>query len=70
MDNKSIFKLMDKASVISFDIFDTLLVRPYMRPSDMFFHLEKVYNCPGFSEQRVQAEQNFLKNSKNFGFFA
>lgn len=66
MDNKSIFKLMDKASVISFDIFDTLLVRPYMRPSDMFFHLEKVYNCPGFSEQRGQAEQNFyLQNGTN-----
>jgi hypothetical protein len=29
---------IDKHDVISFDIFDTLLVRPYVNPYDMFVH--------------------------------
>jgi HAD superfamily hydrolase (TIGR01549 family) len=44
-------------SVISFDIFDTLLLRPYMRPVDLFFHLERIINQPGFAEERIRAEK-------------
>ena len=32
---------IDSHLVISFDIFDTLLLRPYAKPTDLFLHLEK-----------------------------
>lgn len=42
--------------VVSFDIFDTLLVRPYVTPSDMFMHMERACGIPGFYYARVNAE--------------
>ena len=49
-------RLVDKAQVVSFDVFDTLLVRPYLKPTDLFLHLEKVYSKPLFGICRVEAE--------------
>ena len=34
---------IEKAKIVSFDIFDTLLLRPYAKPVDLFLHLEKLY---------------------------
>lgn len=48
---------IDKATVISFDIFDTLLVRPYVGPRDLFVHMEKAYNRPGYAAERYSAER-------------
>ena len=45
-----------KAEVISFDIFDTLLLRPYAKPQDLFWHIEKAYSRVGFCEERRAAE--------------
>ena len=45
-----------KARVISFDIFDTLLMRPYVAPTDVFAHMEKVYEKKGFENERRDAE--------------
>lgn len=39
--------LVNAHRVISFDIFDTLLIRPYVRPADLFLHLENCKNNPG-----------------------
>lgn len=50
-------KQINKAQVISFDIFDTLLVRPYVRPTDLFVHMEKAYERPGFAAERKDAER-------------
>ena len=50
-------KSIDVHTVISFDIFDTLLVRPYLRPSDLFIHLEKIHKLPYFAQHRRQAEK-------------
>lgn len=47
---------IDKHDVIAFDIFDTLLVRPYNNPGDMFMHLEKIHNLNGFARARGYAE--------------
>ena len=44
--------------IISFDIFDTLLLRPYVRPIDLFLHIEKLSNKEGFFEARRKAENN------------
>ncbi|MCM1294202.1 MAG: HAD-IA family hydrolase [Muribaculaceae bacterium] len=47
-----------KAEIISFDIFDTLLFRPYVRPIDLFLHMEKVFNKPFFMNARIHAEKH------------
>ncbi|OUM69222.1 hypothetical protein PIROE2DRAFT_57587 [Piromyces sp. E2] len=56
-------KAIDNYSVISFDIFDTLLVRPYVRPIDLFIHMEKLYNVTGFTEARMMAEREIRRKS-------
>lgn len=52
---------IDKAEVISFDIFDTLLVRPYVKPTDLFLHMEQIYSCNGYADARITAEVNARK---------
>ena len=44
--------------IISFDIFDTLLLRPYVRPIDLFLHIERLSNKEGFFNARIKAENN------------
>lgn len=53
----TIKKDIDKSKVVSFDIFDTLLLRPYIKPTDLFMHLENMYQRPGFSTERTDAER-------------
>jgi len=50
-------KSIDKAQVVSFDIFDTLLLRPYIKPTDVFVHMERALERPGFATERVDAER-------------
>ena len=50
-------KDIKKAEVVSFDIFDTLLVRPYIQPTDLFVHMEKAYDRAGFAAERRDAER-------------
>ncbi len=47
----------DGVKVVSFDIFDTLIVRPYIRPKDLFAHMEQAEGAPGFAAERVDAER-------------
>lgn len=44
-------------NIISFDIFDTLLLRPYHDPFDVFKHLELHYNLKDFYSHRIVAEK-------------
>ena len=46
---------IDKAEIISFDIFDTLLVRPYINPNDLFDHLGMLENINNFRNIREKA---------------
>lgn len=48
---------INNAQIISFDIFDTLLLRPYVEPVDLFKHLEKLYAIENFSKVRIEAEK-------------
>ena len=54
-------KEIDKHKVISFDIFDTLLLRPYINPTDLFLHLEKLEGIDGFYTARLLAEKQARK---------
>jgi len=47
---------INDAKIVSFDVFDTLLLRPYLRPADLFYHLEQIENRPGFAIKRQEAE--------------
>ncbi len=58
-------KAIDSHSIISFDIFDTLILRLYVRPIDLFIHLEKLNNCSGFTEQRILAERSAHENTND-----
>lgn len=40
-----------KYDVISFDVFDTLLLRPFIRPTDLFLYIETKYDIKVFVKQ-------------------
>lgn len=43
---------------VSFDIFDTLIVRDVNKPTDVFLMLEKALHIPDFCRHRIEAEQS------------
>ena len=60
---KNINQEIQKHDIISFDIFDTLLIRPYIKPKDLFLHIEKSFNLESFAESRIIAEEIARKKS-------
>ena len=75
MDVGILKALINKHKVISFDIFDTLLLRPYAQPTDVFKHigvLIKNGEIDGadkndgecFEEYRIKAEQDCRKETR------
>ena len=63
MDVLSLKNLVQAADVVSFDIFDTLLLRPYVNPPDMFTHMERLFAAPGFAAWRMTAEADFYQRN-------
>lgn len=57
---------IDIAEIVSFDIFDTLLLRPYCSPSDLFHHIEYLENQEGFSAARILAEDIARKKNQPY----
>ncbi|MCD8025876.1 MAG: HAD-IA family hydrolase, partial [Clostridiales bacterium] len=43
--------------VVSFDIFDTLILRPFDNPKSVFFILGELNKCPGFKRYRELSEK-------------
>ena len=60
-------RAIDCHKVISFDIFDTLLIRPYLKPTDLFLHIEKQERKPGFAKARIEAEEEARRVEKYVG---
>lgn len=54
--SRRIKKLIKSHSIVSFDIFDTLLSRRFVHPYDVFGFIEQIYDCPGFKENRIAAD--------------
>lgn len=52
-----IMGLADDVEYVSFDVFDTLIIRPYVRPTDLFRHMELLIGVPGFADLRVRSER-------------
>ena len=67
---KKLKKLIKNYDVISFDIFDTILLRPYAKPKNVFQHLESIYNIEEFSKYREKAEEEYsrLHNIKHVNY--
>lgn len=57
MIDEGLRKLVDGAEAVAFDVFDTLLVRPFLRPEHLFRFLEDAYGATGFAGFRVLAER-------------
>lgn len=53
--------------VISFDIFDTLLLRPFVKPSDLFCKLERDEKAAGFAQDRIGAERRAQAEARSNG---
>ncbi|MDY0252731.1 MAG: hypothetical protein RBQ96_06535 [Candidatus Methanomethylophilaceae archaeon] len=64
MDAADILKETEKYGFVSFDVFDTLLLRPYVSPVDLFHHMESHFRRPGFAGERIRAERT--SRSKEF----
>ena len=45
------------AEVVAFDVFDTLITRPFVRPTDLFRYMEKEYEAANFANARILAER-------------
>ncbi len=61
MINTEITNKIKNVEVVSFDIFDTLLIRPYIKPTDLFLQIDDIYNIK-FSTYRKLAEKKAWKN--------
>ena len=53
-------KSIENKIVVSFDVFDTLLVRPFCLPEDLFLYIERETKTCSFREGRIKAE-NFAR---------
>jgi len=56
MNNAELFRRIDAAEVVSFDIFDTLFVRPLSDPEDAFDMLGERFGVDGFRRIRCAAQ--------------
>lgn len=46
-----------KSNLISFDMFDTLVLRPFSEPADLFYIVGEKLNIPDFRNIRIRAEK-------------
>lgn len=61
-------KAIEASRVVSFDVFDTLLTRPFVRPSDLFRYMEARENRPGFAEARTEADRKAWRGRPEITF--
>ena len=57
MNSQEVLDAVAKHQTISFDIFSTLVDRPYVKPTDLFKQMELDLGIPGFHDERVDAER-------------
>lgn len=62
---KKFEQLIDKVDIVSFDIFDTLLIRPYLEPVELFAHVERYTGFKGFKKERILAEKRARYINRN-----
>lgn len=60
----TIYKIVDNAEYVSFDIFDTLLKRDVQEPQDIFYIVERKTGRKGFAIERINAEIKAREDSQ------
>jgi hypothetical protein len=65
MKQTEIFKAIDAAQCVSFDLFDTLLVRMVKNPADIFGIIESTREVSGFKQVRINAEKEARERSSS-----
>ncbi len=65
VSRQALRRKIDAADVVSFDIFDTLLMRRVLYPPDIFSIVEDRAKTPGFAKARVRAEMELYTQAKN-----
>lgn len=55
------FAVPDGTKVVSFDLFDTLVRRPFVHPTDLFRLIENVSGRTGFADARIRTESDTRK---------
>jgi len=55
-EHNKLIEAIDEHEIISFDIFDTLLLREVLNPTDIFDVVEQYDKLVGFKEKRIKAE--------------
>ncbi len=58
-------KEVEKHEVVSFDVFDTLIMRKVLYPADIFTIVEKRRPFPGFADLRTEAERQLYDKGRN-----
>lgn len=61
LTDEEVKRKIDSHEIISFDIFDTLLLRPYAKPTDLFREIGKYYGDETFYQARIDAERKARK---------
>ena len=65
-----LIQLIDKNDVISFDIFDTLILRNILKPTDIFkilaIYAKEEFNIDDFYDIRIESEKNSRNEKNNF----
>ena len=56
--NSAFMDAMEGYDAVSFDVYDTLVVRPYVSPVDVFLHMERIHGAEGFARLREDAEED------------
>lgn len=59
----AIAKQLLLCDVVSFDVFDTLLLRPFDDPKSVFYLVGEALHCPSFTRYRVLAEKQARKEA-------
>lgn len=54
-------RIPDEVDLVSFDVFDTLVLRPFVKPDDLFSLVESCSDSPGFHDARIAAEREARK---------
>lgn len=61
MIREKIYRQIDQASVVSFDLFGTLVEWPYVRSEDLYEHIGQIYGERSFAGKRRSAEREYYR---------
>ena len=63
----SLDDLFAGVELLSLDVFDTILVRRCLKPTDIFAWMEEAFHMPGFCAKRISAEAEARKRHRTRG---